>query len=104
MRISSRVLAGVALFGLFVGTTAVTGLPVQNPERVNALVTMNNVGYNPMDMLAGDKHMCWRDMGNGLLCSGDNALGQLGMGNNNSLVYGKSIKWSHLPQPSNPGS
>lgn len=101
MRISSRLLAGIALFGLFVGTSAITGLPVQNPDRANALVTMNNVGYNSMLILAGDKHMCWRDMGNGLLCSGDNTLGQLGMGNNASLLYGKSIKTSQMASPAN---
>ena len=101
MRISSRLLAGIALFGLFVGTSAITGLPVQNPDRANALVTMNNVGYNSMLILAGDKHMCWRDMGNGLLCSGDNTLGQLGMGNNTSLLYGKSIKTSQMASPVN---
>jgi alpha-tubulin suppressor-like RCC1 family protein/outer membrane protein OmpA-like peptidoglycan-associated protein len=101
MRISTRLLAGIALFGLFVGTTAITGLPVQSPERAEALTTMNNVGYNSMLILAGDKHMCWRDMGNGLLCSGDNTLGQLGMGNNTSLLYGKSIKTSQMAVPAN---
>jgi alpha-tubulin suppressor-like RCC1 family protein/outer membrane protein OmpA-like peptidoglycan-associated protein len=101
MRISTRLLAGIALFGLFVGTSAITGLPVQNPDRAEALTTMNNVGYNSMLILAGDKHMCWRDMGNGLLCSGDNTLGQLGMGNNTSLLYGKSIKTSQMASPAN---
>jgi alpha-tubulin suppressor-like RCC1 family protein/outer membrane protein OmpA-like peptidoglycan-associated protein len=100
-RISTRLLAGIALFGLFVGTSAVTGLPVQSPERANALTTMNNVGYSPMLILAGDKHMCWRDMGNGLLCSGDNTLGQLGTANNTSLLFGKSIKTSHMSNPAN---
>lgn len=101
MRIFTRLLAGIALFGALVGTTAVTGLPVQSPERANALTTMNNVGNNPMLILAGDKHLCWRDMGNGLLCSGDNTLGQLGQANNTSLLFGKSIKTSHMASPAN---
>lgn len=101
MRISTRLLSGISLFGLLVGTSAVTGLPVQSPERASALTTMNNVGYNSMLILAGDKHMCWRDMGNGLLCSGDNTFGQLGTANNTSLLFGKSIKTSHMASPAN---
>ena len=101
MRISTRLLAGFALVGLFVSVSAATGTPSRWSGKANAITTVNNLGNDPMLLLAGDKHMCYRDMGNGLLCAGDNTLGQLGLGNNTSGLYGKQVKTSQMASPAN---
>ena len=101
MKISVRLLAGVALVGLLLGTSAVTGVPSRWTTEADALVTLSNVSYDSMLILAGDKHMCYRDMGNGLLCAGDNTEGQLGSGNNTSTLLAKQIKTSQMASPAN---
>lgn len=96
MRFSTRLLAGIGLISLFVSASAVSGVPSIGSKSANALSTTSNISYDSMKVMAGMKHLCWRDMGNGAVCSGDNTLGQLGTGNNTSTLYGKDFKRSAL--------
>ena len=69
MRIPTRLLTGLTLVGLFLTASVATGAPSRWTKKADALITLNNVGFDSMLLLAGDKHMCYRDMGNGLLCA-----------------------------------
>lgn len=101
MKFSVRLLAGVALVGLLLGTSAVTGVPSRWTTEANAVLTINPYNSDPSMILAGDKHMCYRGGGNTLLCAGDNTEGQLGLGNNTPTLLAKQIKTSHMASPPN---